>query len=313
MIRMNRADHSFFFLFVLLGLLFLSTKAQTAKAQEASGGEVSGAPDETHYVEITIQDFAFVAPSSVPSGWVTFQVTNEGEETHHLAIDRFPESKTYEDLRTEVIEPLDSLDRLVRKGVIDPTERRVAATQLYPDWLREMEPFGGIGRLDPGQSAKTTLKLKPGEYVMNCFVDSSNGHAHKLLGMAKPFAVDGTTEVSASPISLSEPDVMITTSGSEINIDGAFRSGKQTVGVHVEETGAGTSYSSADLARLGPEKEPKDVAEYDGSPAPVEFLGGPRNIPAGQTAYLILDLKPARYAWRFPGGEETKIREFRVE
>ena len=51
-----------------------------------------------------------------------------------------------------------------------------------------------------------------------------------------------------------------------------------------------------DLARL---EAWMDWSQPDGfqTPAPVIFLGGLNEMPAGQTGYLHVDLEPGRYAW----------------
>jgi hypothetical protein len=50
------------------------------------------------------------------------------------------------------------------------------------------------------------------------------------------------------------------------------------------------------------------------SPAPVEFLGGADQMPAGSTAYFEVDLEPGSYAWISEGyAAQGAVKEFVVE
>jgi hypothetical protein len=69
-----------------------------------------------------------------------------------------------------------------------------------------------------------------------------------------------------------------------------------------------------DMARL---EAWMDWSHPDGlqTPAPVMFLGGLNEMPAGHTGYLHVDLEPGRYAWvaEVPGARaKGMLRVFTV-
>lgn len=167
-------------------------------------------------------DYVFGTPASIPSGWVTFQMENVGEETHEFVLQHLPEDKTFEDLRSEVIEPLDSLQQLLIEGAIDSTEYEKATQQALPEWISEVENVGGGGNVGPGQTAQTTLELEPGEYAMICFIPSPNGRRHAFQGMVRPITVTEASSEAEAP----EADVTIRSAGREISIEDPFSPGE---------------------------------------------------------------------------------------
>ena len=98
------------------------------------------------------------------------------------------------------------------------------------------------------------------------------------------------------------------TSGSELTVEGQFRTGEQTVALHVAlpPKDMEVPYQHAILARLNATGSPPDALQTG--------LGGPENVPAGGTAYATIDLTPGRYAWVFfHPTKENLIHEFTVE
>jgi uncharacterized cupredoxin-like copper-binding protein len=52
-------------------------------------------------------------------------------------------------------------------------------------------PLGGIGAIDPGQTATFTADLTPGNYGLICFVpDAKDGKLHLQHGMMQDIKVD---------------------------------------------------------------------------------------------------------------------------
>jgi hypothetical protein len=50
------------------------------------------------------------------------------------------------------------------------------------------------------------------------------------------------------------------------------------------------------------------------APAPIEFMGGAEDMPAGNTAYITVDLTPGRYAWVSESyGSRGMAKQFTVE
>ena len=93
--------------------------------------------------------------SSVPSGKITFLVSNAGTMTHEVVV-----------LKTDV------------------AADKIAPNPEEPGKMSEDGSQGESGDLDPTQKATFTLDLVPGNYVLIC-----NQPAHYLLGMHIAFTV----------------------------------------------------------------------------------------------------------------------------
>ncbi|MFB6097521.1 MAG: hypothetical protein ABEK84_00085 [Salinibacter sp.] len=269
-------------------------------------------------------DYAFAAPDTIPSGWVTLRMPNEGKETHYMEIDRLPKGKTYDAYRAKRLE-LDSLATLLLEGTIDTAEAVKKLRRSTPDWeeggiLDLGLDAGGVGLVGPGRTARTTLYLAPGTYVMHCHMPTAEGEWHFALGMGRSIVVTEAGGDASPPTA----DVTMRYRSDSLITEGTFRRGEQTVAFHVDEalgTEDGGARAGAHLARLSPDTDVEQVLawveeESFQNPAPTEFLGGADEIPAGQTAYVSLDLKPGRYAWvvyPFTSDPEIAVEKFRVE
>lgn len=282
----------------------------------------SNGDEQTHdtpppVVDVTAVDYAFQAPDSIPSGWVTFRMANKGEETHYFALQELPDGKSIADwrrARTAADRTLDSLKQLIAAGTIDTGAAKEAYARIAPDWLSPRDyPFhGGVGFAGPGCTAQTTLHVTPGRYILACYAKTSDGTRHAGLGMRRGIVVTDDASGADPP----EADVTMTSAeATQVTIDGTFQSGPQTVAFQPKKpaNGEGHPHNFAHLAPVGPETDLEAVAEWDErAPAPVEFVGGMSNVPTGRTAYATVDLQPGRYAWVFYE-EETVVRTFRVE
>lgn len=64
-----------------------------------------------------------------------------------------------------------------------------------PAGFPPFEVIGGIQAMDSGKSGYAVLDLKPGTYVVVCFVpDPKTGKSHLELGMSKQFTVVETSQ-----------------------------------------------------------------------------------------------------------------------
>ncbi|HVR30476.1 MAG TPA: hypothetical protein VMS86_13195, partial [Thermoanaerobaculia bacterium] len=84
-------------------------RSRTEEPAAAPPGEpaaqVPDASAAAPVVEVTVEDFAFVAPPEVRSGWNTFRMTNTGEQPHFLLLWRLPEGVTFEDYAETLSRP----------------------------------------------------------------------------------------------------------------------------------------------------------------------------------------------------------------
>lgn len=276
---------------------------------------------EAYVVEVTARDYVFQAPSEIPSGWTTFQLNNEGTETHFMVIYSLPEGKTYEDSKQEIAEPFDRALAALNDGSAD----RQAAGQIlidnFPEWSAEIVYQGGPGFVSPGRTAETTIHLEPGTYVIECYVKTPDGHFHSTHGMAQQL------DVTAEPNGAPEPnaDVRMTISSDGLSAPDEIAPGRHTVRLDFEDQTLHENFLGHDahLVRVTDNTDLGEVArwidwmEVEGlrGAGPAEFLGGTHERSAGETAYFTIDVEPGRYAWIAEvtnPAEKGLLRTFRV-
>ncbi|MDZ7692164.1 MAG: hypothetical protein U5K69_13700 [Balneolaceae bacterium] len=307
-------------LLILPFIFLLTATITTVHAQEKSSEELKKTINDSttipnNVVEVRALDYAFIAPDSIPSGWVTFRMTNKGKETHYFQLSRLPEGRTYQEFLHTFAQPVDSLQQLLLAGKIDTTEAEQTVARITPDWVANglfKNLGGGVANLAPGRTTQTTIKMEPGTYVMSCILKSPNRKTHASQG-TESASYRKKENTDASP---PEPDVTICTSGHEVTTEGTLRAGKQTVAYHVDKSSAEMDdfYWSALLARIESDADVNELRQANllQNPPPVDFLGGLEYVAPGKTAYTELDLKPGRYAWVMHGQRDT-VRTFTIE
>ncbi len=120
---------------------------------------------------ITLFDFNFTMPDTLPAGRSMYTVTNTGAQFHEFNIVQLAPGKTLADAR----------------AYLDPAPNTPPPVGPPP-----VAPVGGMNALSKGNSGIVVLDLKPGDYVAICNVpDQSkpNGDSHVHLGMIKAFTV----------------------------------------------------------------------------------------------------------------------------
>ena len=147
------------------GSLALPTYATTT-LEVTAGDETTEAPqaDQT----ILMVDFAFVLPPDIQAGQQIWEVTNQGQQLHHLILMRLQEGKTMEDVQ-----------RFMETQEGEPPADEVGHTNV----------------LSPGKSNFIDLDLTPGIYLALCFMPDHRGEAtgvpHVELGMMQTFTIEG--------------------------------------------------------------------------------------------------------------------------
>lgn len=259
------------------------------------------AASETHVVEVTARDYSFDMAAEIPSGWTTFLMNNEGEEHHFFLLSRLPEGKTIVDYGTDVGVAYGTAWDSLRTGAMDRAEAGQLLGQLLPEWYGSVVAMGGVGLVAPGRVAQTSVYLEPGTYVMECYMKTTDGVFHSVLGMERSLTVAEDSSDAPEPVA----DIAITLSNDAITIEGEPNAGEHTVAVRFLEHPPVGLGNDVHLARLTGDRDIVDVArwmdwmEIDGleAPAPAEFLGGAEEMPVGYTAYLTVELEPGRYGW----------------
>ena len=237
-------------------------------ADGAATAEVAvAAPAEVH---ITARDFAFDAPATIPSGWTTLVLHNEGPNLHHLMFVRLTEGKTLSDLEAAI-------------EALPPGEL------MPPSWA---VPMGGPNPPDAGAQTRAIIDVEPGDYALVCIVDTPDHIPHMKKGMVR-----GITVVPAQGAPVPEPTADMT-----VNlVDFAFAPDAPfTAGHHVlKVVNDGTQPHEIEVVRLGEGKTMDDLARwgqtFEGD-LPGSSLGGIAPIAPGQTAYVPMELTPGDYA-----------------
>jgi hypothetical protein len=244
----------------------------------------------------------FQSVDTIPSGWNTFKFQNLSNETHFFLLDKYPEGKTVDNAVSDIAPVFAEGMDLINKG---NSEAGFAAFSKLPKWYSDIVFSGGTGLIAPKHTAITTINLKPGYYIMECYVKMPNGMFHTLMGMAKPIVVDEEDSGNSAP----EATINITLSGEEgISYDKGITKGKQIFSVFVKDQKPHENFIWHDLnlvklesyANEGALEAWMDWSDPKGliTPVPngITFLGGVNDMPAGSTGYFYADLKPGTYA-----------------
>lgn len=294
-----------FFAVALVGAIYSPALAQNSN-------------HNNHVVNIIAEDYAFEAPSEIPSGWSTFRLSNEGEETHFVFLTQLPLGKTFDHYIEEVGTHFNDAWYAVRSGELTKAKASEKLARKIPKWFSSAVRMGGLGLLEEGGTAQVTLNLEPGNYFMECYMKTADGEFHVMEGMGRPLTV--TTESSgAQP---PEANIEMTLSNDGIEISDDLTAGQHTIAVHFAEHPEVGPQHDIHLAMLDDQTDLSRVVQWmdwmdvDGfnTPAPTAFKGGAQEMPKGYTAYLTVDLKPGRYAWISQlTSDQGLIKEFTVE
>lgn len=253
-------------------------------------------------VDLVVTDYAIEAPTELPAGWTNFRLTNQGAQTHFVVLYRMPEGKTIEDQKREVVPAFDEVMLALTEGEIGKEQIGDFLGARMPDWAFTWVYKSGPGLLAPGMTSETAVLLdEPGTYLLECYVKAPDGTWHTSMGMLEQL------EVVAAETQPYEPEtsanIILRTSGIEMN--GALSPGRNVVRVEFADNPEGIMPFDVHLARLddGVNKETivqwMDWSNVEGlrAPAPVVFLGGAEQAPAGTVAYVTLDVEAGPHAW----------------
>lgn len=257
-------------------------------------------------VEIRAVGKTFEGPSEIPSGWTTFKFVNASSMIHFAIIDVPPEGVTLQMMSDTVMPPFQEAMDAMNAG--DETTVN-AAFARFPEWIGELGRNGGPGFLSPGRTGQTTVFMEPGYYILECYV-KSDGVFHTTspgegqIGMM--FDLNVTVEQTHAPEPEANVTLAIRNSGFEI-VSGALEAGTNTIRVNFLEQQALPSFVGNDVHLMRLENE-ESIALADAwfdwrskhgleDPAPVAFLGGINDLPAGSHGYFTVNLEPGDYAF----------------
>jgi len=254
-------------------------------------------------IEIVTENMDFQMADEIPSGWNTFRYINKSNDTHFFLLDKYPEGKTIKDAEKEVSPPFQNGMDLITAG--KPDEANAEFGKL-PAWFSKVVFSGGSGLLSPNHSSVTTVNLKPGYYIIECYVKMANGKFHSTMGMSKALIVK---EKDSGNLPL-DPTINISISSTDgIIYDKPIDKGKQVFSVNFKDQIVHENFVGHDvnLVKLDANADTKVLEKWMNwadpkgliSPAPegFTFLGGVNDMPAGSTGYFSVTLEPGNYAF----------------
>lgn len=271
-------------------------------AAERADAEAVAPTGQPYVVDVLAEEYAFQAPDTIRSGWVTFRMKNAGEETHFVYLTRLDGGYTYDQYAGEVSPVIMEAMAALQAGELDKAEAMQQLGAEIPAWYWEhATSMGGPGLVAPGDVSQATVRLEPGTYAMECFMKTPEGQFHWAEGMMRPITV--ADEPSGAP----EPtgDLEIAIGAEDFEVIGTPTAGTHTVAVRfVDQPDVGFG-NDIHVAHLPDGMKPAELVPWMDAfnphglqnPAPVPFLGGVQERPEGDVAYFTVTLEPGRYAW----------------
>lgn len=275
---------------------------QSCKSEKKQTEIITVDEEIENVVEIVTTNMDFQMPDSISSGWNTFRYKNLSPQTHFFLVDKYPEGKTSEDTEKLVAPVFDSAMKLIMEG---KTDEGYAEFAKLPEWFADVIFLGGSGLLSPGQHGETTMKLDPGNYIIECYVKMSNGVFHTSMGMTKDLVVTETN--SGNEELKAEIEVSISsTAGIEFN--DTIATGKRIFSVYYKDQIAHENFVGHDinLVKLADNADLENLENWmnwadpngliEPAPSDATFLGGVNDMPAGSKGYFTANMVPGRYA-----------------
>jgi hypothetical protein len=229
---------------------------------------VAAAPLDQAALAIQATEYAFAAPDTVESGFVTLDFSNAGRESHHAQLVRLPD-----DL---------SMDQFT--AALQGDERAA---------LGMVKQAGGVAAIDAGFSSEATVNLDPGVYALICVIPTpSDRTPHVLKGMIKPLIVTPSAAVGDAPATSGT----VTLKDFSIDMPEVVPAGPTTY--HVVNEGPGQPHEYA-IVKLNPGTTADDARNAIMKPAgppPFTAVGGFQSASVGGDGYVTLNLEPGDYA-----------------
>lgn len=300
------------FCFLLLTLFACKTKEKDTKEEKTTREKK---PLEFGEVLISTQSMEFFVADTLYSGWNTLIYENKSPEVHFVMMDLYPEGITIENTKAELLPPFDDGMRLIMENKMDSA---MVAFGNIPKWFQQVKFLGGTGLVSPQHTAKSTVYLEPGRYIMECYVKMFNGEWHTSHGMLKEIIVTNqTTELTAPApsaiIDISSTDGLIL-KDSIIAGNQIFQTNfidqkvyENFVGHDINLVRYDNTASLDSLIQWMNWMNPKGLI----TPAPegFTFLGGMNNLPAESKGFFEADLVPGNYVLisEVPAADEKNL------
>jgi len=293
----------------LIMLAFTSCKSDK-KTQPEKDESVEVLTD--NIIEVVAKDFTFTVDPIIPSGWSTFKMKNIGMMEHFFLLTKLPDTIAFSDYIYGVGAAFGKSWNAYKNGEVDKGGAYGILGENLPQWYANAVAMGGIGIISGGQTGITTMKLEPGNYVMECYIKTDNGQFHSELGMINPITVSDKATQMATP----KANVEVVLTNENIEVKGDVLSGDNIIAVHFKEHPEVGLGNDIHIIKVDENTNKDDVAFWMDwlniggltSPGPAVFVGGVQEMPIGYTAYFNCNLEPGDYA--FVG--ETPIGRYKA-
>lgn len=276
---------------------------------------------EKNYVEVITNGMDFEMLDEVKSGWTTFKYINKSYEPHFFILEKMPDTLGIEIYKKDLFPPFISAFEHFEKGEI---ETGMKEFEKIPEWFYKVELAGGVGLTSKKTTAKSTLFLEPGTYVMECYVRMPNGMPHAVMGMVKELKVSKESNSNIPP--KAEYTISISSENGISFID-SLKAGNHILLAKFEDQKQYEHLMGHDVNLVKIENDSLkttlnnwlNTVDFKAFRTPVPegllFLGGVEDLPAGKTGYFEVTLEKGNYVLisEIPNAVERKmIKPFSV-
>lgn len=295
---------------IIIKILFCTTILWSLSCKNKSNTTITSpvkensSKNKVNTINIVTNAMDFVTQDTVPSGWNTFKYINKSTEPHFVLFDDYPADKNINHTIKEVAPVFEKGMKLINEG---KTQEAMSAFQELPNWFSDIIFTGGSGMVSPNQENTFTIHLKPGNYIIECYVKMPNGTFHTSMGMAKEIWV--TEQDSGNKPPKANANISISSKSGIIYNKDEIKSGLNVFKVTYEDQIVHENFVGHDvnLVRLN---DAVNITELEAwmnwatpnglkSPSPkgVLFIGGTNDAPAGSEQYFQAKLYPGKYAF----------------
>ena len=233
-------------------------------ADSGKGDAATPATDgKAQVVDVIARDYSFAMPATVKAGLVTFNMKNEGQESHFLGI----------------IKPVPGQTLAQVKSALQAQQ-----TPVPPPGPQPYEDVAGVSMADTGLSGNATYKLRPGKYLVFCSIPTADGVPHFAKGMLNDLEV---TSGSTGALPKAEATIVGTDMG--LSPVPPLSAGKHTIAFKND----GKQLHEVNLVKLLPGKTMTEVVDWfktRSGPPPTVSLGGVAVQP-GETGTTEIELE----------------------
>ena len=236
---------------------------------------------------ITAADYSFTAPESIGGGLVRLTLTNNGKEDHQAQLFRLNEGVTLQKFQSTAESAIKALPE---KGEV-----------VFLDILATGTLEGGPASITPGGTTEAIVSLKPGQYVLVCFLSGADGVPHAGKGMVKPLTIAAPAVGQPTPPqSQTTMNVMEYAFVDTPNLKAGktmiqfINNGRESHEMSIIRLKGITAPQLFEIISTPP--PPAGAASPPGPP-PFESAGGMQAISPGEHAWTTLDLKSGDYVY----------------